>query len=83
MCEFGTGSSYGHSWRCHVTTEPQNPETELATAAATVAIVGRETVALARRHSEITKRLTRKLTVRRIAALKALVAKDSTEEAAV
>ena len=69
-----------HSWRCPVTTEPQQPETELA---ATVAVVGRETVALARRHSEITKRLTRKLTVRRIAALKALVAKDSTEEAAV
>lgn len=63
-----------------MTTEPQQPETELA---ATVAVVGRETVALARRHSEITKRLTRKLTVRRIAALKALVAKDSTEEAAV
>lgn len=66
-----------------MTTEPQRPENESTASATTGAVVSRETVALARRHSEITKRQTRKLTDRRIDALKALVAKDATEAAAV
>jgi len=63
-----------------VTTEPKRPEIEFPTSAA---IVGEETVALARRHSEITKRLTRKQTVRRINALKAMATTISGNEAAV
>ena len=50
-----------------MTTEQQRPENESATSK-----LGEETVALARRHSEITKRLTRKQTERRIDELEAL-----------
>lgn len=60
--------------------EPQQPENDMASNAATV---GRETVATARRHSEITKRLTRKQTVRRIDALKAMSTPITGKEAAI
>ena len=60
-----------------MTTEPQRPDYDFATSTATI---GEETVALARRHSEITKRLTRKQTVRRIEALKALNASNSADK---
>ena len=57
-----------------MTTEPHRPEINTATSTASI---GEETVALARRHSEITKRLTRKQTARRIDALRAMSASNS------
>ena len=60
-----------------MTTEPQHPDIDFATSTATI---GEETVALARRHSEITKRLTRKQTIRRIDALKALKSSNSVDK---
>lgn len=57
-----------------MTIEPQRPENETNTSIATI---GEETVALTRRHSDITKRLTRKQTARRIDALMAMTASSS------
>lgn len=63
-----------------MTIEPQRPENHFPTTAATV---GEETVALTRRHSEITKRRTRKQTVRRINALKAIASTNSADAATI
>lgn len=62
-----------------MTTEPKSPEFD---SAASATMVGEETVALTRRHSAITKRLTRKQTIRRIDALKAMATTISGEETA-
>lgn len=63
-----------------MTTQPQRPEIDFAASTDTIS---EETVALTRRHSEITKRLTRKQTIRRIDALKALAGKIADKEATV